>query len=88
MFSKEAIWSRNAPVPPAHVPFILCSINLSKYIIFASSPPNSMTTSVSGKYFSTALLHEITSCIKGIFKNLAADIAPEPVKAIVNVSSG
>ena len=26
VFNKTAIWSMNAPVPPAQVPFILCSI--------------------------------------------------------------
>ena len=26
VLSSAAIWSMNAPVPPAHVPFILCSI--------------------------------------------------------------
>ena len=36
----------NAPVPPAHTPFILSSIPLSKYIILASSPPSSIATSV------------------------------------------
>ena len=59
-------------------------MNLSKYIILASSPPSSITTSVSGIYFSTALLQDTTSWIKGKSKNLAALIAPEPVNAIVN----
>ena len=27
VFNSDAIWSINAPVPPAHVPFILCSID-------------------------------------------------------------
>ena len=27
---SEAIWSKKAPVPPAQVPFIRCSIDLSK----------------------------------------------------------
>ena len=57
-------------------------------MILASSPPNSITISVSGKYFSTARLQDITSCINGIFKKLAADMAPEPVRAIVYVASG
>ena len=39
-------------------------------------------------YFSTALLQETTSCINGNPKNLEADIAPEPVNAIVKVLSG
>ena len=81
--NSSAIWSKKAPVPPAQVPFILCSIDLSKYIIFASSPPNSITTSVLGIYFSTALLHDITSCIKGKSNNFETNIAPEPVNAIL-----
>ena len=35
-------------------------------------------------YFSTALLQDTTSCINGKSKKFAADIAPEPVNAIVN----
>ena len=30
VFNKTAIWSKNDPVPPAQVPFILCSIVWSK----------------------------------------------------------
>ena len=30
VFNNDAIWSRNAPVPPAHVPFIRCSIDFPK----------------------------------------------------------
>ena len=86
--NSDAIWSKNAPVPPAHVPFIRCSIDLSKYIIFASSPPSSITTSVFGMYFSTTLLQDTTSCINFTPKKLAADIAPEPVNANVNLSFG
>ena len=86
--NNEAIWSINAPVPPAQVPFIRCSIDLSKYIIFASSPPSSITTSVCGMYFSTALLHDTTSCIKFTFKNFATERAPEPVRARVNSEFG
>jgi len=85
---SDAIWSKNAPVPPAHVPFILCSIDFPKYMIFASSPPSSITTSVCGIYFSTDLLHDTTSCMNSTPKNLLADIAPEPVSAIVNEFSG
>ena len=84
VFNNDAIWSKNAPVPPAHVPFIRCSIDFPKYIILASSPPSSITTSVCGIYFSTALLHATTSCINGTSKNFAVLIAPEPVNAIVN----
>ena len=88
VFNNDAIWSINAPVPPAQVPFIRCSIDFPKYIILASSPPSSITTSVFGMYFSTALLQATTSWIKGTFKNVAADIAPDPVRAIVNSASG
>ena len=88
VWSSDAIWSKNAPVPPAHVPFIRCSIDLSKYIIFASSPPSSITTSVDGIYFSTALLQDTTSCINFTSKNFAADMAPDPVRANVNLQSG
>ena len=30
VFNNDAIWSKNAPVPPAHVPFIRCSTDLPK----------------------------------------------------------
>ena len=39
-------------------------------------------------YFSTDLLQETTSWINSTPKNLLADIAPDPVRAKVNVSSG
>ena len=61
VFNRVAIWSINAPVPPAQVPFILCSIPPLKYVILASSPPNSIATSVSGITSSTVLVHAITS---------------------------
>ena len=57
-------------------------------MIFASSPPSSITTSVSGIYFSTTLLQDTTSCINSMPRNLLADIAPEPVNAIVKAFSG
>ena len=50
-----AIWSMNAPVPPAHVPFILISNPPVRKIIFASSPPSSITASVFGKNLVTAV---------------------------------
>ena len=58
---REAIWSTNAPVPPAQLPFILCSISFFKYVILASSPPSSMATSVSGITVSMAFIQAITS---------------------------
>ena len=57
-------------------------------MILASSPPSSITTSVSGMYFSTTLLHDTTSWINSTPKNLLADIAPDPVNAIVKEFSG
>ena len=83
VLSNVAIWSKKAPVPPAHVPFIRCSIDFPKYIILASSPPSSITTSVCGIYFSTVLLQATTSWINGRLKNSDTDNAPEPVNAIV-----
>ena len=47
-FSKDAIWSINAPVPPAQLPFILISKPPVRNNILASSPPNSITVSVFG----------------------------------------
>ena len=49
IFSRVAIWSMNAPVPPAQVPFMRTSVPPVKNRIFASSPPSSMTTSASGR---------------------------------------
>ena len=46
--SSVAIWSMNAPVPPAQEPFILTSSLFFKKRILASSPPSSMTASVFG----------------------------------------
>ena len=54
MFIKDAIWSANAPVPPAQVPFMRTSRLPFKKRIFASSPPSSITTSVSGMRLDTA----------------------------------
>ena len=76
---RMAIWSIKAPVPPAQVPFILCSMALPKYVIFASSPPSSMATSVWGINFSTAREQVTTSCsnLAPIFSARASP--PEPV---------
>ena len=48
IFSSTAIWSMNAPVPPAQEPFIRSSVPPRKKITLASSPPSSTTTLVSG----------------------------------------
>ena len=53
-----------APVPPAQVPFILTSTPLVKNKILASSPPSSMTTSVSLANLLQASLVAYTSWTK------------------------
>ena len=53
--NSVAIWSMNAPVPPAQEPFMRTSVPLQKRI-FASSPPSSMMTSVPGMSISAATL--------------------------------
>ncbi len=79
VFNNTAIWSMNAPVPPAQVPFILWSIPSFKYVIFASSPPSSITTSVLCKNSSTAFVHDITSCSKLTLNHFDTAIPPDPV---------
>ena len=54
-FNSVAIWSMKAPVPPAQLPFMRSSSPPLKKMIFASSPPSSMTASVSGSYSITVL---------------------------------
>ena len=83
VFNKTAIWSMNAPVPPAQLPFMRCSNAPSKNVILASSPPNSMATSVSGITSSTVRVHAITSWTNGISKTSARPIPPDPVMLIV-----
>ena len=61
VFINTAIWSMKAPVPPAQDPFILCSKLPDRYVIFASSPPNSITTSVEGMNSSMAFVEAATS---------------------------
>jgi hypothetical protein len=56
-----AIWSMNAPVPPAQEPFMRSSAPPSKKMIFASSPPSSMTHEASGAYLFTTSLVAKTS---------------------------
>ena len=82
-----AIWSMKEPVPPAQVPFILTSTAPVKKRILASSPPSSITTSVSFSFFSTANLVAKTSCTKGTFKASATPIPAEPEKAVIISSS-
>ena len=47
MFRSVAIWSMNAPVPPAQLPFMRCSVPPVIKMIFASSPPSSTAASAS-----------------------------------------
>ncbi len=73
----------NAPVPPAQVPFMRCSIPPLKNVIFASSPPSSMATSVCGINLSTAPAAATTSCSKGSPSHWATEMPPEPVSVTV-----
>ena len=75
-----------APVPPAQLPFIRCSIPPLKYVIFASSPPNSITTSVSGIIVSTVFEHAITSCTKPRLSHFDTDNPPDPVILILQLT--
>ena len=79
VFKRDAIWSIKAPVPPAQIPFILWSIPPDKKVTLASSPPSSITTSVSGLYSSIDLVLDITSCSNLIPIFLDRPIPPEPV---------
>ena len=74
------------PVPPAHVPFIRCSTDVPKYMIFASSPPNSMATSVWGANFLMAFEQATTSCTKLTPKLSASPSPAEPVTINFNVA--
>ena len=77
---RLAIWSMNEPVPPAQIPFILCSmLPFSKYMILASSPPSSIATSVFGAVFSRAVETETTSWTKGTCRCVARVRPPDPV---------
>ena len=77
---RLAIWSIKEPVPPAHIPFIRSSaLPPSKYIIFASSPPSSIATSVAGITLSMAFAVATTSCINGIPTASERDTPPLPV---------
>ena len=82
-----AIWSMNAPVPPAHVPFILTSSPFFRKRIFASSPPSSIIVSVSGMKVFAATLVAYTSWTNGMPAASASPIPAEPESAMVTSSS-
>ena len=48
IFKRVAIWSMKAPVPPAQLPFMRCSVPPVTKMILASSPPSSTAASASG----------------------------------------
>ena len=78
--SSVAIWSMNAPVPPAQLPFMRSSmppVARSKKMILASSPPSSTTTLVSGASARTSSPTTNTSCWKG---RPAASARPMPAE--------
>ncbi len=78
--SSDAIWSMKEPVPPAQMPFMRCStLPPSKYMIFASSPPSSMATSVCGAKWRSAAATEMTSCTNGTERRFASASPPDPV---------
>ena len=81
IFKSVAIWSMNAPVPPAQEPFIRTSMPPVRKRILASSPPSSMTASVSGASRFTATRVAKTSCTKGTATPSAIPIPAEPEMA-------
>ena len=83
--SKVAIWSINAPVPPAQVPFIRSSAPPSKKMTFASSPPSSITTLVSGSSALTVSPVAKTSCTNG---SPAASASPKPAEPEIATLTG
>ena len=85
-FSREAIWSMKAPVPPAQVPFIRSSTPPVRKRILASSPPSSMTMSMLSAKRSTALLVAKTSWTNSMPAALAKPKPAEPDRATVNSS--
>ena len=78
MLKSVAIWSMNAPVPPAQEPFMRASMAPCKNSIFASSPPSSMITSVAGAFFSADTLVAYTSWTKSMELLSAIPIPAEP----------
>ncbi len=57
-------------------------------MIFASSPPSSMATSVAGMKVSTAVLDAMTSWTKATPSHWDNSRPPEPVMAMVMASAG
>ena len=78
IFSRVAIWSIKAPVPPAQLPFMRTSVPLVRNRILASSPPSSITQSVAGTKRLTATRVENTSCTKGTPQLSARPMPAEP----------
>ena len=52
-------------------------------MIFASSPPSSMATSVTGMKVSTAVFEAMTSCTNSMPSHCASSRPPDPVMAMV-----
>ena len=78
MSSSTAIWSMNAPVPPAQEPFIRSSMPPAKKITLASSPPSSITAPVSGASRPITAPVAYTSWMKGRPAASAMPIPAEP----------
>ena len=77
-----AIWSMNAPVPPAQLPFIRKSIASAslKKTTFASSPPISIMDPTCGYPCCMAFVAATTSCTKG--KEHFSEI-PIPIEPVI-----
>ena len=70
-----------APVPPAQLPFMRTSVPPVRKRILASSPPNSMMTSVLGARRFAATRVANTSCTKGTPQLSARPMPAEPEMA-------
>ena len=81
ILSSVAIWSMNAPVPPAQLPFMRTSVPPVRKRIFASSPPSSMMTSASGEKRDAATRVANTSCTNGTPHASARPMPAEPEMA-------
>ena len=81
MFSRAAISSIKAPVPPAQEPFMRISGKpaLGKKIILASSPPISISVRTCGYSCLTTSAEATTSWIKGMPKRSLMPMPAEPV---------
>ena len=79
---RMAIWSMNAPVPPAQLPFIRRSEGCpsEKNTILASSPPMSIMVETSGWYILIYCVAATTSCTKGSDHRSAIPIPTDPVR--------